>query len=338
MDLSPAARPGLLLALALSLTSFACPQDPAPAPAPAPAPSAAAQAAERAPLAPLAPPRRVYFLGHSLLSDVPDFVAHFAAAIGVPFEYREQNIPGASLQWQWQEAERAKAPGYQSGFNPPFGGAYFDELPKGTYDAVVLVDSVPRGGAALESDSVEYLVRLTEMARKANPKVRVLFYEPWHCIHSGTAKGCEHDTSHPNSKLPWRERLAADGLMWERIVAAANAKLPEGAAPIEAIPMARALGRLADAIEAGEVEGFRSWQQLFADDIHLTHPGKFFAGLVTYTALYQRAPDRMPIAAKNRWGGSYWDHPNWQGEKWPAPSANAARAMERVAAEVLQNP
>lgn len=342
MKLSTAAGLGLLSASALALLTFACfaiPQESTPAPAPAPAPTPAPTQEQPAPAAaeraPLAPPRNTYFLGHSLTADVSDFVTHFARAAGKPFDFREQSILGSPLRWHWDEVERAKKPGYHSPFQPPHGAAYFNELPKGTFDALVMVDSVPRGGKELEEETVEYLVRFTELARKANPKIRVLFYEPWHCIHSGTEQGCHYDTSYPTTKLPWRERVEADGLMWDRIVATANAKLSKDGAPIESIPMARALGKLADAIEAGEVEGFKSWQELFVDDIHLTNPGKFFAGLVTYTVLFQHAPDRMPVPAVNRWGTSYWDQPNWQGLKWSAPLQAAARAMEKVAASLL---
>ncbi len=332
-------------AFALLLSSCGCSASPSPAAlanvsvAPVQEPVQSAPGAPAVAAAAVKPPASVYFIGHSLIADVPDFVAHFAAAAGVrPFAFKEQFILGSPLRWQWLEVERAAADGYQSPFRPPHQASYFEELPKGTHDALVLVDSVPRGGPELEAESTEYLLKFTQMARAANPGVRVLFYEPWHCIHSGTPAGCDHDKSYPTTALPWRERVEADAAMWTRIVAAANAKLPTDEPPIESIPVARALGLLADAIGRGEVEGFTNWQELFADDIHLSNPGKFFAALVTYAALFRKAPGNFPIAAKNRWGSGFWNEPNWQGKAWPAPTPAAARRMGEIAAQALGLP
>lgn len=280
-------------------------------------------------------PGRVFFVGHSLISEVPDMVASLCAAPPVTsLTFKEQFIPGAPLRWQWAEAERAKAPGYAPGYEPQFRGAYHVELAKGGWDALVLVEGMPMGARAEESGTVDHLARFANFARKHNPGLRVLFYEPWPCVHSGTPSGCPDDKTSPTRELLWRPRLDANGEMWERIVAAANERL-EGEGPkIELVPVARALGQLSDAIERGELEGFSKREQLFEDEVHLSTYGKYFASLVLWGALFERSPVGRPVSVNGRWGNAYWDSDKY-GKLYPAPKAAAARRMQELAAQAL---
>ncbi len=278
-------------------------------------------------------PEKVFFIGHSLISDIPDMVAAFSATPPVKrFAFKEQFIPGAPLRWQWEEPERAKKPDYKSTFVPQFQAIYEAELKSGAYDALVLVEGSPLGAKGAESESADYLARFAQLARDHNPKVRVLFYEPWACVESGTPAGCEYDTQSPNRELEWRERLEADGKRWERVVELANERLTGEGRPIELIPVGRALGRLVDAMEAGEVEGLSKRRELFEDSVHLNAYGKYFAGLVTWAALFDASPVGRAAAPSDRWARPYWNQANWAGKTCPAPRPAAIRRMQEVAA------
>lgn len=280
-------------------------------------------------------PERVFFIGHSLISDVPDMVGSLCAAAPVAkFAFKEQFIPGAPLRWQWEQEQRAKAPGYVSDFEPRFRGGYDVELAKGGWDALVLVEGVPIGARENEALTIDYLARFANFARQHNPGIRVVFYEPWPCIHSGTTKGCPYDEKSPTRELAWRERLEADGAMWKRIVDGASDRLEGDGARIELVPVARALGQLADAVKAGELEGFTKLEQFFEDEVHLSAYGKYYAALVVWSHLYQRSPVGRPVAVSDRWSNSYWDNAKFN-RLVPAPKVAVAKRMQEIAAKAL---
>jgi len=280
-------------------------------------------------------PERVFFVGHSLISEVPDMVSSLCAAPPVTkLTFKEQFIPGAPLRWQWEEAERAKAPGYAPGYEPQFRCSYHVELAKGGWDALVLVEGVPMGARENEAVTIEYLTRFANFAREHNPGIRVLFYEPWPCIHSGTPQGCPHDQASATRELAWRQRVDADGAMWTRIVAAANKQLEREGPKLELVPVARALGQLSDAVERGEIEGLSKREELFEDEVHLSTYGKYFVSLVVWSALFERSPVGRPVSVNGRWSNAYWDNDKY-GKLYPRPKAAAAASMQEIAAQAL---
>jgi len=52
-----------------------------------------------------------------------------------------------------------------------------------------------------------------------NFKFRMCLFETWHCVNSGTEKGCAYDK---NDDVPWRERLDQDLEKWRGIAKAAG--------------------------------------------------------------------------------------------------------------------
>jgi hypothetical protein len=272
-----------------------------------------------------------YYIGHSLASDIPDLVA--ALATGHPdvqFRFKEQNIPGASLQWQWGEREREA--GKRSKPEPQFQALWFEALPTGRFDTVVMIDSVPRGPNEM-AGTRDYATRFARESLKANPAARVFLYEPWHCIKSGTPAGCDWDKSSPTRTLRWPERVSADAPMWDRVTDEVRAEVRKDFkdADLRLIPAARALVSLKGAIDKGEVPGFQAYEDLFDDDIHLNAYGKYFVACVHYAVLTGRSPVGLPGEVKNRWGGRYWDTPNWQGKSWKPPAPAAVRRMQEIA-------
>jgi len=267
-----------------------------------------------------------FYIGHSLTSDIPDMVKALADAdSGVSFEFKEQNIPGAPLRWQWNEGKEFDG-------EPHFQGVYTEELSSGKFNTLVLTDSVPRGGEEQEAESVDYLGRFAKFAREHRPDLKVYYYETWHHITSGTPDNSEYDTASPRRTLKWRERLDADRSMWEEIVEKAS---EESGVPIRIIPAGQALAAFDDRVQAGKVPGITQTRDYFEDEIHLNPYGKYLVACVHYAALTGKSPVGLPWDIKNRWGQSYWDTPNWQKKQWSPPDPEAARIMQEIAWETV---
>ncbi|MFN6147626.1 MAG: hypothetical protein ACK5AL_14790 [Planctomycetota bacterium] len=277
-----------------------------------------------------------FYVGHSLISDVPDMVAAFATARatapGHPsFRFVEQFRLGASLLMQWEEM--LVEPAARTPQPPPFRAHWFAALPDGGFDALVLVDSVPRGGALLRLTR-QYADNFVGAARTGSPGVRVFVYEPWHCVHSGTPKGCDYD-KHPHAGLRWRPRIDADAPDWDAVVAGLRQAYPD--LSIGLIPGGRGLAALHDAIVRGEVPGWQSIERdAFDDDIHLNPYGKYFIACLHYAAIFGRSPVGLPIAVADRAGASYWNVPNWQKKTYAPPSPELAAKLQAIAWDVAQ--
>ncbi|MCA3007586.1 MAG: hypothetical protein INH34_04345 [Phycisphaerales bacterium] len=300
------------------------------------APSAASVPAASVPAASADGRLDAFYVGHSLISDVPDMVAAFAAARaaepGQPaFRFVEQFRLGASLVMQWEEL--LAEPAARTPQPAPFRAHWFDALPPGGFDALVLVDSVPRGGARMR-ETLQYADNFVGAARASSPGLRVFVYEPWHCVHSGAPKGCAYD-KYPHSGLRWRARIDADAPMWDEVVDGLRKAYPDTA--IALIPGARGLGALHDAIAQGTVPGWTSIaRDAFDDDIHLNPYGKYFVACLHYAALTGRSPVGLPGAVADRVGTSYWDVPNWQKKSYAPPSDALTRRLQEIAWEVAR--
>ena len=271
-----------------------------------------------------------FYIGHSLVADIPDIVAGcFAAAKerggSLDFRFREQHKIGASLASQFGEAEKPQSARCPQ--EPTFGGTWSDEFAKGDWDALVLIDSVPREIGEMP-ESLDHATRFAKALAVKSPTARVFIYEPWHCIHSGTDTPCMYDRG-PTMKLPWRQRLVADAPMWDKLVADLQKAAP--AARPALIPAGRGLGMLVDAAEAGTVDGFTALKDFFDDDIHLSVYGKYFVGLMHYAALSGRSPVGLSTVIRKRWGGAVFDEPDHQGKVHKAPSRAATLRMQEIA-------
>jgi hypothetical protein len=267
---------------------------------------------------------RLYSIGHSLSAEIPDMTAALASATpGLTYSFQEQFRLGASLQAQWEEASKPR----DQWDDAQFRISYPKALPKGDFNTVVLIDSVPRGGAEHEAQSVEYLTKFVNYIAQTNPAARIYFAEAWHSVLSGTGKA-QWDTISPTRNLDWRARIDADAPMWERIrarVAQATGR------EIVLIPQARALGKFVDAIEAGQVPGFNRKEDVFGDDIHLNPYGMYFLACFHYAVLFGKSPEGLPLEIKNRWGVDYWGKPFNGGRTYSKPDAEGIRAMQRLA-------
>lgn len=279
---------------------------------------------------------KVFWVGHSLLSGIPDVVSALVTASpeGLRMDWKEQNIPGAPLHFQWTEPERDGKFQYE----PRFQARYDKALAAGDVDTVVLTDSVPRGGSWQENETYEQLVKFAEYAWSKNAKTRIFYYETWSCLDTGTEQGCEWDTHSPTRKLKWLERVEADKAMWRRIVARANAKLAEApdAKPgreIRMLPGGPALAAAVREAEAGKLPGLQGIDDFFHDRIHANALGTYIVGCVHYATVTGRSPVGLPYRIKERWGRDWWTR-EWR--KDSPPDERAIRRVQEIAWETVR--
>jgi hypothetical protein len=267
---------------------------------------------------------RAFSIGHSLSSEIPDMVASLAANSGLKFSFQEQFRLGASLEFQYNKGSEGEAAKWDDG---KFRTNYKSALGQGGFSALILIDSVPRGGAEQEKSSKEYLTKFVNFAAKSNPNAKFYFAEPWHSLKSGTGKA-EWDTISPTRNLNWRKRVDADAPMWKRICEAASVQTGKR---IILIPEAQAVASLVDAIEAGEIPGWSKKEDIFADDIHLNPYGMYFVACVQYGCLFGRSPEGITVDLKNRWAVEYWGKKHYFPRAFDRPNAEAVKKMQKIA-------
>ena len=254
----------------------------------------------------------VLMVGHSLVNfDMPTMLAALAEDAGKQHQRGEQIINGAPLRWNWDHSHEAQ------------GLDARVELPTGNWNVLVLTEAVPLLNHLIWSGTYEYAGNFHQLALGGNPGTRTFIYETWHCIDSGSPKGCPWDDE---SHIDWRTRLDRDLPRWQGIADHLNVAYPD-VASVELIPAGQALALLDDRLhaQAGVVPGIGHVFDLFADDIHLTDAGNYFVALVMFATIYRQSPEGLTHAISNEWGQPY-----------DLPSAEAAAALQTIAWDVVR--
>lgn len=307
-----------------------------------------------------------YYLGHSLISGIND-MAMYILNEEQPgsFDFDEQEIPGCPLSYHWDSTE--SGPG-EFVSNPDIHMVQLHAaLDSGNYNHIVVTDSVPRGGAGMEAETVDYLELILARARLARPDVRLYYYETWHHRDSGTQERIddpEEQATGPNSnrELAWLPRLEADAVMWQRIVDTVNSNdsPATGEYPVKLIPAGRILGTIVEAAENGELPGVNGIEDIFGmtpvyndegtqlfdgegnplaepDFIHLSHIGSYAISCIHAAVLSLRDPVGYTADVYDIHGGSFWDTPNWWGYEYPAPDPATVTAIQQMVRDRLQD-
>ncbi|MFN4155731.1 MAG: hypothetical protein ACK4HF_13835 [Paracoccaceae bacterium] len=260
------------------------------------------------PLPPPEGPVAVYHLGHSLVGrDMPAMLAQMAG-----HDHASQLGWGSSLKDHWTgdiagfDTENAHAR------HRPAGQA----LDSGDYPVVVLTEMVEIRAAIRYHDSARHLALWAARARKARPDVRLYLYETW------------HNTDDPEG---WLERIDSDGARYWHGDLLAGAMAQDGVGEIYVIPGGPVMAAAVRAIEAGQVPGLTSRDDLFArgdsgavDTIHFNDIGAYLMALTHYAVIYQRSPE-----------GLARDLTRADGTPVTELSAETALALQRIVWEVI---
>lgn len=235
-------------------------------------------AAHRA-LPPPEGPMATYHLGHSLVGrDMPKILAQLAG-----HSFASQLGWGASLRNHWQGPEAV------NGFEVENAHADFrparEALASGQYDVVVFTEMVELRDAIQWHGSPYYLAQWANLAKAANPDVRLYLYETWHALD--TADGWETRITRDLPEL-WEGEVLRGAMAWE-------------APALSLIPGGQVLLAAARAAEAGGLPGLESRRDFFGvspegkpDQIHLSALGSYLIALTHYAVIYQRSPTGLP--------------------------------------------
>jgi hypothetical protein len=210
----------------------------------------------------------VFFVGHSLINfEMPKNMEVMAQSLGLELAWDAQIIDGAPLQTHVEHPERTQS-------------MRVDEaLVSGFYDTLVMTEAVPIEDMIRYREPARHAATLAKLARNGRSDTRIFLHESW--MHRDRPRGSPF-----MRRLDWRAFLDEDLPKWERIADDASR---DSAAPIAVLPAARALGRLVDAIQAGDVPGMEEGD-LFTDHVHMTPLGNHYIAAVTLAAVFQRAP------------------------------------------------
>ena len=173
---------------------------------------------------------RVYWVGHSLMETQVDtsegklrlleMVGLMAKTQGLAYAMGDHTLWGAplSLQWRGRPHSHARSVPEMAERRRLF------ETQAGSYDAIVLTETIPVGAAMKYEYSSYYLQQFYCTLMEANPEARVYLYESWVHLQALSPYG-----NYPSPHLyDWRERMVQERLLWERLAdEASTATIPK---------------------------------------------------------------------------------------------------------------
>ncbi len=286
-------RRSLLFALTTCLYGLCYPLGAEAAPFPVPA------------LPPPDRPLKVFHLGHSLVGPVMPHMLGQLAPDG--HGWNSQLGSGTALKQHWEPDEAILD--FDLVNHPPVWRDAKEAIGSGDYDAVVLTEMVELRDAVKYFGSAKYLRRWAALARDGAPHTRIYLYETWH---------------HLDDPDGWQARIDADleRLWLGKVLGSDSRRNPKR--PVYLIPAGQVMGAVAQAIEAGQIEGVADISDLFAktpegkqDTIHINDLGSYVVALTHYAVLYHKSPVGLP-------------------HRLSRPDGGAATAFSRPAAQKVQ--
>ena len=222
----------------------------------------------------------VYHLGHSLVGrDMPAMLAQLAG-----HDHASQLGWGATLKGHWT----GDVPGFAEENDHPRFRPAAEAADSGDYPVVVLTEMVEIRDAIRYFDSPEYLAKWAKRIRTARPDARIYLYETWHRLDD------------PQGFLA---RISADRVQYWEGSLLRGAKAWQGVGTLHVIPGGQVMAAAVRAIEAGQVPGLTTREDLFArdaggapDPIHFNDIGAYLMALAHYAVIYHRSPVGLPHA------------------------------------------
>lgn len=245
------------------------------------------------------------FVGHSLTDPVP---SPFMRLVGGSMSnVRIQTIPGATLNYNWNNAGRMPNDGYVENVRAA--------IEAGNIDILVLTE---RADFPTEHEgTMEYLETWYDHFKDYNPTGRAFLYEVWQGIP-------DFDTT--PDWAAWIAQIEADRLRYETAAETLKATVT-GDDNMYIIPGGQALKALYEAVDNHEISDLSDFSDIFADDIHLSDIGAYFMSLVHYAAIHKTSPVGLPWrVSANPWN---------QNETVAGLTADMAADMQALAWSVV---
>ncbi|TRW97607.1 hypothetical protein FNJ84_08885 [Paracoccus sp. M683] len=237
------------------------------------------------------PRLRIVESGHSLTDGVMEPLRDMInAAGGRGTTLVKSTIPGSPMEWRWEH---------------PAEPNLRDPAAMAQFDLMVITERVSLSNTLPFHRSEEMGLRWFEQAwtyGKDGQGAATILYATWVDIDSGP----DHENPYKDSdgKIPFRQRMDREMVLWEQIANHVNKNRPEGSPAMKVIPGPLIMAAAYDAIAAGEAPGLTEMQQLFEDVIHPNELGKYLIALAHFAVIYNRDPHGLPAGVPARGGTS----------------------------------
>lgn len=300
-------RPLLALAAAFLLAALGCSAvrgDDAASPARAPAPGSPTRL-------------RVYHVGNSV-TDMVNYKAFqkMVASRGNTYTYGRHMMPGTPLFGLWDNQDK--------GFTEAPYGASRQALTGYEWDVITLqpFDRLLEGGREHEFETCS---RFIDLAIARSPDAQIYVYQRWPKLVA--VAGSSPETYQPfDYSATWKRKYSGNWDtsyethdFFDRLVAKLNKSFGDRLKkPVKVIPVGDVMAELDQRIKAGEVEGIKKIEELYADTVHLNDAGRYLVGVTFYATLYGDDPKGLPTRE--------------YGEVAPA----VAKAIQAAAAKVVK--
>lgn len=223
-----------------------------------------------------------FHIGNSLTDTINGWLEPLAESAGRSFNFHRFTIPGAPTDWLWDHPGQG------------FGDSRVAEAFL-AFGPIQHLSTQPFGGhnRSIENEA-DYSGRFFDLCRKHNPEVWHWLYCQWPSVQFKTDTWAKGEGATKILKLApattWQQGVA-NHLAYTEAVRQRMDDAHEGR-PVRIVPGGVALGKLKDAIEAGQGEGLGEFfSEVFTDDIHLSAKGRYVVACVFYACFFAESPE-----------------------------------------------
>lgn len=237
---------------------------------------------------------RIFISGHSLTDyPLPTYVFDIANKRGDSVAYNHQFIPGSPIRSRTRGDGNTGWAGYSMGTNKD-GRSNMNVLAEFAnpqtigagqrYDTLVIAENHHSVAAIQWENTIGYLRNYHDRIVAANPAARTFFYNTWIDVNK-------------SAPAPWIDHEKKATVAWECVASKVNLTLEAAGRSdrVRNLPTSAALVDLVEKALANQVTGIsgttlEKMNMIFDDTVHLTSLGVYYMSLVTYSAVYAKAP------------------------------------------------
>ncbi len=222
---------------------------------------------------------RVYHVGNSVTDTINyEGLRQLAESRGHKYVFGRHMIPGSPLSWLWQHPDDGLS-------EDPFGH-YRDALPKYQWDVLTLQPF----DRHLDGDEGDLVMakNFIDLALAKSPNLRIYLYSRW-------PRRDEDGSLDFGSKWLRTYTGGWDGTeetkdYFEKLTFDLRKAYPKIQDHILMVPVGDVLYELDKRIKAGQVPGYTSITQVYADGIHFNDVGSYIVGCTFYATLFKENP------------------------------------------------
>ena len=225
---------------------------------------------------------RVYHVGNSVTDTINyNGLSQLAQSRGHQYVFGRHMIPGAGLGWIWDH----QAEGFRE---EPFG-YYPNALPNYQWDVLTL-EPFDRHLDGNDGDVV-MAKNYIDLALRKSPNLRIYVYSRW---------PRRDKDGNLDYEKKWLSKYTGgwDGTeetrdYFEKLTFELRKAYPKIQERILIVPVGDVLYELNQRIKAGQVPGYTSITQVYADGIHFNEVGSYIVGSTFYATLFKENPKNL---------------------------------------------